>query len=83
MGWFNPVLKENEEMMYQFDFDYRFDSGKIARAFGLEATPYRTGIATTLEQNAAGAAEAGQAPAAGQEAFPAHRDHRRGKSSST
>ena len=35
MGWFVPVLRENDEMMYQFQHDYRFDSGKIERAFGL------------------------------------------------
>ena len=45
MGWFVPVLRENEEMMYQFEHDYRFDSRKIERAFGLAATPYREGIA--------------------------------------
>lgn len=49
MGLFVPVLRENDEMMYQFEYDYRFDSGKIATAFGLEATAYREGIATTLQ----------------------------------
>lgn len=48
MGLFMPVLRENEEMMYQFDYDYRFDSSRIESAFGLEATPYRQGIAATL-----------------------------------
>jgi nucleoside-diphosphate-sugar epimerase len=48
MGLFVPVLRENMEMMYQFEHDYRFDSGKIAAAYGLVATPYRDGIATTL-----------------------------------
>lgn len=48
MGWFVPVLRENAEMMYQFDHDYRFDSGKIARAFGLQPTAYRDGLARTL-----------------------------------
>lgn len=48
MGLFVPVLRENMEMMYQFDHDYRFDSSKIERAYGLAATPYRDGIAATL-----------------------------------
>lgn len=48
MGIFMPVLRENEEMMYQFDYDYRFDSSRIESAFGLRATPYPAGIAETL-----------------------------------
>ncbi len=48
MGWFVPVLRENMEMLYQFEHDYRFDSTKIETTFGLVATPYRDGIATTL-----------------------------------
>lgn len=48
MGLFVPVLRENAEMMYQFDFDYRFDSTKAERALGLPATPYREGLAATL-----------------------------------
>jgi nucleoside-diphosphate-sugar epimerase len=49
MGWFRPVLRENMEMLYQFEHDYRFDSSKIARALGLTATTYRSGIAATLQ----------------------------------
>jgi nucleoside-diphosphate-sugar epimerase len=49
MGLFVPLLRENDEMMYQFEHDYRFDSGRIAAAFGLEATPYREGIAASLQ----------------------------------
>jgi len=48
MGCFMPVLRENEEMMYQFEFDYRFDSSKIESAFGLQPTPYRQGIGEAL-----------------------------------
>lgn len=47
-GWFVPILRENDEMMYQFEHDYRFDSRKIERAFGLRATGYREGMARTL-----------------------------------
>lgn len=49
MGLFMPVLRENEEMMYQFEYDYRFDSSKIESAFGLRATPYRQGIGESLQ----------------------------------
>ena len=48
MGLFVPVLRENREMMYQFERDYLFDSSKIEAAHGIEATPYREGIAATL-----------------------------------
>lgn len=50
MGSVVPVLRENREMMYQFEQDYRFDSGKIEVAYGLEATSYREGIAACLER---------------------------------
>jgi nucleoside-diphosphate-sugar epimerase len=43
-----PVLRENREMMYQFEHPYRFDSSKVAAAHGLHATAYRDGIARCL-----------------------------------
>jgi nucleoside-diphosphate-sugar epimerase len=49
MGLAMPVLRENQEMMYQFQYDYRFDSAKIENAYGLEATPYREGIGAVLK----------------------------------
>ncbi len=52
MGIFMPVLRENEEMMYQFVHDYRFDSSRIESALGLKATPYRRGISETLRSGA-------------------------------
>jgi nucleoside-diphosphate-sugar epimerase len=48
MGIFVPVLRESLEMLYQFEYDYRFDSSKIERALGLTATTYRQGLAATL-----------------------------------
>jgi nucleoside-diphosphate-sugar epimerase len=48
MGIFMPVLRENDEMMYQFEYDYRFDSSKIESALGLQPTPYRLGISESL-----------------------------------
>ncbi|RYF16668.1 MAG: NAD-dependent epimerase/dehydratase family protein [Comamonadaceae bacterium] len=49
MGLFVPVLRELDEMMYQFERDYRFDSSKIESAYGLQATRYADGIARTLQ----------------------------------
>jgi hypothetical protein len=48
-GLFVPVLRENMEMLYQFEHDYRFDSSKAEGAFGLTPTPYRAGIDATLK----------------------------------
>jgi nucleoside-diphosphate-sugar epimerase len=48
LGVFMPVLRENDEMMYQFEHDYRFDSSRIESEFGLRATPYRQGISACL-----------------------------------
>ena len=49
MGWFIPVIRENEEMMYQLNNDYHFDSSKIELAYDLKATAYKDGIAKCLE----------------------------------
>ena len=47
MGWFAPVLRENDEIMYQLEHPYRFDSSKDAKALGWQATPYRNGVEQT------------------------------------
>jgi nucleoside-diphosphate-sugar epimerase len=49
MAMFMPVIRENQEMMYQFDYDYQFDTSKIKNALGTEATSYQEGVPTTLE----------------------------------
>lgn len=46
-GWWVPALRENHEMMYQLDRDYRFCSEKIEKALSLSVTPYPDGVATT------------------------------------
>jgi len=46
-GWFNPLVAESYEMLYQSDLPYLFDSSKFAREFGLAGTPYADGIHTT------------------------------------
>src|SRR5499427_4811436 len=48
-GIFVPVVRENMEMLYQFEYDYRFDSSKAERALGVAATGYREGIEATLK----------------------------------
>jgi nucleoside-diphosphate-sugar epimerase len=48
LGLFVPVLKEFVEMMYQYENDYIFDSTKFEKAFNLQATEYKVGIAETL-----------------------------------
>ncbi|MEM8863556.1 MAG: NAD-dependent epimerase/dehydratase family protein [Chloroflexota bacterium] len=44
MGWFNPMMRETPEMMYQYDRDYVFDSSKFVDNFDFEPTPYLEGI---------------------------------------
>jgi len=46
-GWFNPLVAESYEMLYQSDSPYLFDSGKFARAFGFAGTPYADGVRAT------------------------------------
>jgi len=46
-GWFNPMVAESYEMLYQSDSPYLFDSGKFASAFDFPGTPYAEGIAAT------------------------------------
>lgn len=44
MAMFQPVIRENQEMMYQFERPYVFSSARMTAAFGVVATPYRTGL---------------------------------------
>jgi nucleoside-diphosphate-sugar epimerase len=46
-GWFNPLVSESYEMLYQNDSPYLFDAGKFAREFGFAGTPYADGIRAT------------------------------------
>ncbi len=43
-GWFNPMVRESYEMLYQSDSPYVFDSTKFANEFGFAGTPYAEGI---------------------------------------
>jgi nucleoside-diphosphate-sugar epimerase len=46
-GWFNPLIAESYEMLYQNDSPYLFDSSKFASEFGFQGTPYADGIRVT------------------------------------
>ncbi len=46
-GWFNPLVAESYEMLYQSDSPYLFDSSKFARELGFTGTTYADGIRTT------------------------------------
>jgi nucleoside-diphosphate-sugar epimerase len=46
-GWFNPLVAESYEMLYQSDSPYLFDSSKFAGEFGFAGTPYAKGIRDT------------------------------------
>lgn len=49
IGLFIPFMNEMPEMMYQYDRDYIFDSGKFEKRFGIQATPYEEGVKQTVQ----------------------------------
>jgi len=49
LGLFNKVIKENNEMLYQIDSDYLFDSTKFERTFNYKPISYEEGIIRTAE----------------------------------
>lgn len=48
-GFFNPLIKENIEMLYQLESEYLFDSSKFEMEFGFKTTTYETGIIETIK----------------------------------
>jgi nucleoside-diphosphate-sugar epimerase len=46
-GWFDPLIAESYEMLYQSEAPYQFDSSKFAREFGFTGTPYADGVRAT------------------------------------
>jgi nucleoside-diphosphate-sugar epimerase len=48
-GWFDSNIREVYEMLYQYEFDYVFDSTKFTRAFGFQPTTYAEGIHITAQ----------------------------------
>ena len=47
-GWFDTTVRELYEMLYQYEFDYVFDSTKFTNAFGLQPASYPEGIRRTV-----------------------------------
>jgi len=48
-GIFNPIIRESVEMLYQYDSDYIFDSGKFDKAFAFNKVLYKDGIHNSLQ----------------------------------
>jgi nucleoside-diphosphate-sugar epimerase len=48
IGLFVPMMREMPEMMYQYDRDYFFDSGKFEKRFNFRPTTYAEGINKTV-----------------------------------
>ena len=48
-GLFNPIIKESVEMLYQYDSDYIFDSGKFDKAFAFDKVLYAEGIRNSVK----------------------------------
>ena len=46
-GLFDRTTKELHEMLYQYAFDYQFDSSKFEKAYGFQPTSYADGIKAT------------------------------------
>jgi nucleoside-diphosphate-sugar epimerase len=46
-GWFDPLVAESYEMLYQNDSPYLVDSSKFAREFSFAGTSYADGIRAT------------------------------------
>ncbi len=49
VGLFVPIMKEMNEMLYQNEFPYEFDSSKFENAFQFKPTSYEEGIRQTAE----------------------------------
>ncbi|HUK99437.1 MAG TPA: hypothetical protein VLX29_01135 [Nitrospirota bacterium] len=49
VGFYNRIVRESVEMLYQNDSDYLFDSSKFGKAFDFKATSYTQGIRETVK----------------------------------
>ena len=47
-GLFNPIIRESIEMLYQYDSEYFFDSGKFDNVFAFSKVPYSVGIRNSI-----------------------------------
>jgi nucleoside-diphosphate-sugar epimerase len=48
-GWFDTTIRELYEMLYQYEFDYVFDSTKFMKAFHFQPTSYPEGVHRTAQ----------------------------------
>ena len=49
LSWFNSLMKELYEMLYQNEYAYVFDSSKFDTAFNFTPTSYEQGVKETIE----------------------------------
>lgn len=47
-GYFDPMISEINEMLYQNEYEYLFDSSKFEKAFNFKPTTYAVGIEETV-----------------------------------
>jgi nucleoside-diphosphate-sugar epimerase len=48
-GWFDTTVRELYEMLYQYEFNYIFDSTKFTTAFHFQPTSYAEGVRRTAQ----------------------------------
>jgi len=48
-GWFDTATRELYEMLYQYEFDYIFDSTKFMKAFNFQPASYSEGIHRSVQ----------------------------------
>jgi nucleoside-diphosphate-sugar epimerase len=48
LGLVNPLIREMQEMLYQFEEPFIVDSGKFEAAFGMTATPLPEAVRATV-----------------------------------
>ena len=48
-GWFDTTVRELYEMLYQYEFDYIFDSTKFTDTFRFQPTSYAEGVRRTAQ----------------------------------
>lgn len=48
LGWFNPVVKAREEMLYQFNMPFQASGAQFTKATGIVATPLNIALEQTV-----------------------------------
>jgi hypothetical protein len=49
LGIFNPMMREFQEIFYEFEQPYIVDHSKYEKVFGCDTTPHNEAIAKTLQ----------------------------------